>query len=277
VSPVGVLAVVGAKGAPGATTTVLALALGWPGPVLVVDADPAGGDVVPGWLAARVGLERGLLTFAAAARHLPPSAAGELGRELAGHVVGVPERPQVRVLPGLAHAGQAGGLDRGAWSRLAAALTSGPFGGDVLVDCGRTGEAMPWRLLAAADLVLLVTRPTMRGGHHARHAAAALLEAGLGSRGRLGLAVCGPGPYPAREIARAVGLPARAVLPADPAAAPVLSDGVPAGPSMSRRPLLRAARSAARQLHADLTPAEPVRPAAAEVPRTPAGWRDRDG
>src|SRR5439155_1618876 len=84
----------------------------------------------------------------------------------------------------------------------------------------------------------------LRGGHHARHAAAAL-EAGLGSRSRLGLAVCGPGPYAPAEVGRVVGLPVRAVLPSDPAAAAVLSDGVPAGRGLSRRPLLRAARSAA--------------------------------
>jgi len=273
VSPVGVVAVVGAKGAPGATTTSLALALGWPGPVLVVDADPAGGDVVPGWLSGRVGLDDGLVTFAAASRHLPTSALAELGGELAAHLVAVPERPRLRVLPGLAHAGQAGGLDSQAWARLAAALSATAFGGDVLVDCGRSGEGLPWPLLAAADLVLLVTRPTVRGCHHARHAAA-LAEAELAGRGRLGLVVCGPGPYRPAEIGRVIGLPVLAVLPADPAAAAVLSDGLPAGPGLSRRPLLRAARSAAHQLHPGMTAADRASPAEAVRPvRTPAGGR----
>jgi hypothetical protein len=270
VSPVGVLAVVGAKGAPGATTTVVAVALGWPGPALVVDADPAGGDVVAGWLAARVGLDRGLLTFTAATRHLDPAAGAEVGRELARHVVGVPEAPSVRVLPGLGHAGQAAGLEVNGWYRLAAALAGLPWTADVLVDCGRSAGGLPWPLMAAADLVLLVTRPSLRGGHHARHAAA-VVEAGLGGRSRLGLAVCGPGPYPPPEVGKVVGLPVRAVLPADPAAAGVLSDGVPAGGRLSRRPLLRAARSAARQLAAELTAAEPVGAHVGQAVRTPAG------
>ncbi len=270
-SAVGVLAVVGAKGAPGATTTVVAVAVGWPGPVLVVDADPAGGVVVAGWLAGRVGLDRGLLTFAAATRHLDPAAGAELGRELAGHVVGVPEAPGVWVLPGLGHAGQAAGLDADGWYRLAAAVAGLPWAADVLVDCGRSCGMLPWPLLAVADRVLLVTRPTLRGGHHARQAAA-VLEAGLGDRGRLGLAVCGPGPYRPGEVGRVVGLPVRVVLPVDPAAAAVLSDGVPAGRGLSRRPLPRAARSAARQLHAELTSGAPVGAGSGRAARTPAGW-----
>jgi hypothetical protein len=266
-----VLAVVGAKGAPGATTAVVAVALGWPGPVLVVDADPAGGDVVAGWLAARVGLDRGLLTFAAATRHLDPAAAAELGGELGGHVVGVPEAAGVRVLPGLGHAGQSAGLDAAGWYRLAAALAGLPWAVDVVVDCGRSAGGLPWPLLTAAEVVLLVTRPSLRGGHHARHAAA-VLDAGLGNRSGLGLAVCGPGPYSPAEVGRVVGLPVRAVLPADPATAAVLSDGVPAGRGLSRRPLLRAARTAARKLHAGLTVAEPVGASSGQAARTPAGW-----
>jgi MinD-like ATPase involved in chromosome partitioning or flagellar assembly len=266
-----VLAVVGAKGAPGATTAVVGLALGWPGPVLVVDADPAGGDVVAGWLAARAGLDRGLLTFAAATRHLDPGAGAELGRELAGHVVGVPEAGSVRVLPGLGYAGQAAGLDVNGWYRLAAAVAGLPWAAEVLVDCGRSAGGLPWPLLTAADLVLLVTRPSLRGGHHARHAAA-VVEAALGDRSRLGLAVCGPGPYAPAEVGRVVGLPVRVVLPADPAAAGVLSDGVPAGRGLSRRPLLRAARTAARQLAAAVTAAEPAGAHVGQAARTPAGW-----
>lgn len=314
-----VVAVVGAKGAPGATTSILALASGWPRPVLVVDADLAGGDVAPGWLAGRVGLDRGLLSFAAATRHADTATPTDLGP----HVIAVPEAPGVMVLPGLAHAGQAGGLDPLLWARLVTAATSpwptaesvaelvaelvdesvagssadsvngpaarGHSGGssssrgssgvgwaeagersarvDLLADCGRIGAGTPWPLLAAASVVLLATRPTLRGIHHARHALASLdaaLPGILSDPGRVGLLVCGPGVYDAKEVARAVGLPVRLVLPADGRTADMLSDHAgdvgwrgarPGRPASGRSPLartllVRAARTAAHQLAA---------------------------
>lgn len=294
-----VVALVGAKAAPGATTSMLALALGWPRPVLVVDADLAGGDVVAGWLAGRVGLDRSLLSFAAATRHADTAIPADLGP----HVVTVPDAPGVMVLPGLAHAGQAGGLDNRLWGRLVAAATSpwptadpaadspvdsanrpaaggggsglrgsAGFGGgraeagagsapvDVLADCGRIGVRTPWPLLGAASVVLLATRPTLRGVHHARHALAHVemaLPGILGDPGRVGLLVCGPGVYDSTEVGRAVGLPVQVVLPADGRAADMLTDhtgvagrrgGGPGRTALARTGLARAARTAAIQL-----------------------------
>ncbi|HYT10279.1 MAG TPA: hypothetical protein VEL73_06420 [Mycobacteriales bacterium] len=246
------VAVVGAKGAPGATTSVLALACGWSKPVLVADADPAGGDIVPGWLAGRVGLDRGLLSFAAATRHTDAATAADL----APHVVAVPDVPGLTVLPGLAHAGQSGGLDGRLWTRLAAATATPGLAADregeaarvdLLADCGRISAGTPWPLVAAAGVVLLATRPTLRGVHHARHALAAV-QAAVGDVRRVALLVCGPGPYDPVEVGRAVGLPVRVVLPDDPRAAAVLSDGVAPGRGWSRTVLARAARSVARPL-----------------------------
>lgn len=255
------VAVVGAKGAPGATTSAVALALGWPRAVLLVDADPAGGDLAAGWLGGRVGLDRGLLSFAAATRHTDTPGVAEL----AAHVVGVPDAPRVLVLPGLAHAGQAGGLQAQVWTRLLAAATA-PWpsaeptpdpGGegaagvrvDVLADCGRVGPVTPWPLLASAGVVLLATRPTLRGVHHARHALAALTAA-IGDVGRVRLLVCGPGPYEPAEVGRAVGLEVAVTLPADATAAQVLSDGASPGRGWPRTLLVRAAQTAARPVAA---------------------------
>ena len=277
------MAVVGAKGAPGATASVLALALRWPRPVLVLDADLAGGDVAAGWLAGRVGLDRGLLSFAAATRHATTATPAELG----SHVVTVPDAPGVMVLPGLAHGGQAGGLDGYLWARLLAAATSpwptahptadavadsvagvgsgvdGRDGGvrsarvDVLADCGRISAGTPWPLLGAASVVLLAARPTLRGVHHARHALASVetaLPGVLRDPDRVGLLVCGPGAYDPREVGRAVGLPVRLVLPDDPLAADMLTDHADFGNrhgAGSRRTLLaRAACSGALRLSA---------------------------
>jgi MinD-like ATPase involved in chromosome partitioning or flagellar assembly len=258
---VGVVAVIGAKGAPGATTAAVALAVCWPRPVLLADADLGGGDIAAGWLAGRAGLDRGLLSFAAATRHAPRATAAEL----AAFVTAVPDAPGVLLLPGLAHAGQASALDERVWTRLVDAA-AGPWPPadpadrmvrvDVVADCGRIGAGTPWPLVAAAAVVLVVTRPTLRGVHHARHALAAV-QAGLGETGRVGLVVCGPGPYPAGEVGQAVGLPVRAVLPDDPRAAAALSDGTPGSRGWARTTLGRAAGAAARPLAAALA-AEPV-------------------
>jgi len=51
------VAVLAGKASPGSTTVAAALTLTWPRPVLLVDADPAGGDVVPGLLPGRVSTE----------------------------------------------------------------------------------------------------------------------------------------------------------------------------------------------------------------------------
>jgi hypothetical protein len=257
---VSLVAVVGAKGGPGATTAVLALGLGWPAPVLVADADPGGGDVAAGWLGGRTGLNRGLLGFAASTRHLDPVAGRVFGQELAAALagqVGAVPGTGVLLLAGLAAAGQASAVGTAGWARLAAALTAGQGPGvgwvDVLVDAGRVGPMTPWPLMAAAEVVLLAVRPTVRGCHHACQAIPAVYG-GLGGLGGVGLAVCGPGPYPPREVGLALGLPVRVVLPGDRRAAAVLSDGADGGRWPARTALARAARSAARDLHATLTP-----------------------
>ena len=288
-SAVAVVAVLGAKGAPGATTSAVALALGWPRSVLLVDADPGGGDIAPGWLGGRIGLERGLLSFAAATRHTDASTVAELSP----HVAGVPDAPRVMVLPGLAHAGQTGGLDTRVWTRLLTAATSpwpasqpaaeqpeseqaaGQPGAerpaaeqsgvrvDVLADCGRISPGTPWPLIASAGLVLLVTRPTLRGVHHARHAAAAI-AAEIGDARRVRLLVCGPGPYEAGEVARTVGVGVQVTLPADVPAAHAVSDGlvgsVGSGGSRgwSRTALARAAEAGARSVASAATVQAPA-------------------
>src|ERR1700734_826069 len=63
------------KGAPGVTTTALALAAVWPRPVLLAECDPSGGDLVYRFPAAHGGSldpRRGLVTLAGAARPGPP-------------------------------------------------------------------------------------------------------------------------------------------------------------------------------------------------------------
>src|SRR4249919_425304 len=102
------ITVVSGKTAPGTTTTTWALALAAGGPVLAVDADPAGGDMAAGLLFGRVPIDQGLLSWATATRRMP---ALEAAAALAGHVVTLPEAPNVWVLPGFQNAAQAAAMD----------------------------------------------------------------------------------------------------------------------------------------------------------------------
>jgi hypothetical protein len=153
------------KAAPGVTTATWALALTWPGPVLVADCDPAGGDMGPGLLAGRVSAEHGLLSWSTSARRgVPALTAASM---LAQHVVELPERREVWFLPGLATSTQGFSFSDEIWERLALALerSSAAVGRDALVDAGRlVGDRGNWPVLRAADQVLLAVRPSVGQG-----------------------------------------------------------------------------------------------------------------
>src|SRR5258708_11342673 len=87
------IAIAADKGAPGVTTTALALAAVWPRPVLLAECDPAGGDLVyrlPAADGSRLDPRRGLLSLAVAARRgLQPHQAWEHTPKLNGR----PDKP----------------------------------------------------------------------------------------------------------------------------------------------------------------------------------------
>jgi MinD-like ATPase involved in chromosome partitioning or flagellar assembly len=242
------ITIVAGKAAPGATTATWALALGWPGPVLAVDADPTGGDMAAGLLLGRVQVDRGLLSWSTATRRASATDAATL---LAGHMVGLPEAPHLWVLPGFQNAAQAAAMDAGGWDGLARALepAQAAAGRDVVVDCGRIGDRSCWPVIRAADRVLLVCRRSGRSIYAARNATS-LLQARLGDLRSVGLLVVDDaGPYDPRAIAAELTVPLFGVLPADRAAAAVLSDGAAPGiRGIHRSGLLKAARSLAGQM-----------------------------
>ncbi|KQS64333.1 hypothetical protein [Modestobacter sp. Leaf380] len=243
------------KAAPGVTTTTWALALSWPRPVTVVDCDIAGGDMGPGMLAGRVGTDRGLLSWSAAARHdLPVAASAAL---LAEHAVQLPERPGVSLIPGFGTATQGQSFSGGAWERMAGALgqTAVRHGRDALVDTGRLLTTRGcWPVVRAADRVLLTVRPTVRSVHAAQETVGRLRDE-LGDLAAVSAIVVGRGPYPAGEVAVALGLPLIGELPDDRATAAALSDGEPMSlRAMRRSPLMRAASSLVRELAATTGP-----------------------
>jgi hypothetical protein len=245
------IAMLSAKAAPGVTTSVALLASVWPGPVLVADADPCGGDIVPGWLGAPfstgdVCRDRGVSSFAAETRHL-----GEGTPEmLAGHLQALPEVVNGSLLAGLAGSAQAHQVDIADWCRLAESLSAlnreraGEV--DVLVDCGRIGVDTPWPLLTMADLVLLAVRPQRRFLCAAREAVATLRV--LIESHRLGLAICGATAGREVEVQRALGLRVGLQLPDDQPTARVFSDGTGRGGRLRRTSLVRSAGSEAQRL-----------------------------
>ncbi|ASQ97805.1 hypothetical protein GCM10017744_028320 [Streptomyces antimycoticus] len=229
------------KGAPGVTTTVLALAAVWPDRAdhgvrpVVVEADVSGGD-----LAVRFGCPHtpGLLDVATSARQEQPGS-------LLAAATDLPFGVRVVASP-------AGGGACGEAVRLVAGPGQRVLRGDesdrgtVLLDMGRIGDDASG-VVGAAEAVVLVSR----GGADAlAHAYAHFSEAGPRVE-RYVLAVVGPCPYAAGEITATLGVGRVIFLPWDPKAADVLAGR--ARSALRARgwrasPLMAAAGAAARQL-----------------------------
>src|SRR5256885_1056147 len=122
------IAVAADKGAPGVTTTSVALAAVWPRPVLLAECDPAGGDLVyrlPSAEGSRLDQRRGLISMAVAARHgLQPGQVWEHTQKLRGGL---------DVLTGVTNSEQGSGLEL-IWGQIGAALAGMPDA-DVIADC----------------------------------------------------------------------------------------------------------------------------------------------
>jgi Flp pilus assembly CpaE family ATPase len=121
-------------------------------------------------------------------------------------------------------------------------------GRDVIVDTGRLSSGACWPVLAVADQVLLVVRPTARSVHGARGAVDQLREH-LGDLALVRVLICGAGEYSAKDVSEQLGVPVAGVLPPDRSAAAVLTEGAAAGMrSLKRSRLLRSAASLAAEL-----------------------------
>ena len=227
------ITLVSASGSPGVTSSAVGLALCWPRPVLLVDADPTGGAAVP------AGYLRGTRTATTGLLHLAIAFRGGYGPETLPEVTmtlpGGNER--VRFLPGTTAHDQARGL-AGLWEPLADLLRRlGAGGQDVLVDAGRLGlVGSPEPLIAGADVVLLVCRSDLVGLSAARSWVETLSRtvAGASALGLLLIEV--PGGYCAREVSRFLRVGVVARLPWDPAGAAVYGHGAtPPGRRLWRR------------------------------------------
>lgn len=263
------VALVSAKGSPGVTTAALALAMVWPRRVLVAECDPAGGEILAGYLQAQTPPTGGLLGAAMALRRGQPG-------DLVEHAVGLDEAGDRLLLAGLRDPAQAATVAP-LWPLLADAFTGlqaqdPPT--DVLADCGRLSSAGELAgLLVRADVVALVLRPTLPAVAAAQPRVAVLrrrLTEDTGIADQLGLLLVGDAPYPVGEVAAALGVPVLAVFAEDPRAARVLAGETGADRGFARSALVRSARSASERLHARIA----VRPAAVAGPARPTPTRD---
>jgi Flp pilus assembly CpaE family ATPase len=222
-----VLAFAGVKHSPGVTTLALAAASACPGTALLVEADPAGGDI-----AARAGLalDPGIVSLAAAARN------------------GM--RPDV-LASNLQHLGDGVDLLAGpasprhsttALSAIAQPLSDLFANLDhelIVVDLGRMDDpTMVLPLLRVADHVVLLLRATAEDVVAARSRIDELERHAV----LVTIAVIASGPFPFGEITAALGASAAVSLPWDPRAARALGSRIASDRWLTRSALMRSAR-----------------------------------
>ncbi len=247
------LAVTYVKGRPGVTTTALGLAAVAPvsARAVVVEADPAGGDLMR---RLELAATPSLVDLAAAARGATNADVFTAGSQTA--VVGDVGVPVV-----VAPAG--GAQTRAALPELTGAgrvvLTSPER--LVIADCGRLAPgSAAWPLLRLADVVLVMVRARTDELAHLREVLAELVDVGAG---RLVVLLAAGSLYPAADVAEVLsahvveelardpgGFGVLGPLPADAKTAAVLAGELLAGKRWRRLPLMRAYTS----LLDDLTP-----------------------
>ena len=219
------VAVASAKGSPGATTTALALASWWHRPMIVMEADPAGGDV-----AARLELaeEPGLVGLAASLRRASARATPDVGW-INDHLQETSAGIRVVLAPAGSHQASS------ALSLLSEThLPSVALGTDLLLDLGRIsdqsgtigkpspdGRSVRWANRNPLDLFVWICRPQLADLAHL----GAALDRRRGDNQQQVIVLSGAGPYPADEVVTTLGVPVLGHLPHDPSGATALWSG----------------------------------------------------
>ena len=244
-------------GAPGVTTTALALARAWPRKVVVAECDRSGGTVLAGlWSGAAPRDGSGLLRLVLdGQRHTP----ADIASAIRDYLIPLDERADRWVLPGAADPVQSRQL-ASSWPALAAGLAA--LDADVIADAGRFDADLELNaLLTAATVVVMVLRPVVRQIVAARSRLVYLRRL----RVPLGLATVGEGPFEGdgpRLAADALAAPLLFDLPDDGTCARILSIGAVPPRGFACSPLMRAAEAAAQVLSQQ--PAEACLPAQAD-------------
>lgn len=238
-----VVALCSASGSPGVTTSALGLALLWPRPVLLVEADATGGSgILAGYFRGIKSYDQGLVELALSAddvADLLPRAAQPIGSSSAAFIPGPRAHTQAPALASL-------------WAPLMTALQNlEATGQDVIVDCGRLGlVGWPEPVLAEADLSLILCRTHLPAISAARSWAKAV-QRGHPAWAHPGAMLVGERqPYSAKEVSSVLGLPVHAAVADDPQSAAVLHRGVTIPDRFDRSPLVRSLQAAISAIHA---------------------------
>ena len=252
------VALVSAKGAPGVTTSALLLAALWPVAAVLVEADPAGGDLrlcLSDSDGQPLRAETGLVSLLSA-----HTLSGVLAdRRLLSHAQHLPGGLPVLVGPGSPAQSEA---LRGQWPQLATALATGLEG--VVIDAGRTDgqRDTDLLLLRAADAVLVVCRGTLASIAHTRDLLGRLATHGVSAQ----VLLVGSGAQ-GDDARQAVGTEVL-LLPHDPTASAALM-GQPWTRGLDRSPLVVAGRRVAAAVHERLV-------GAARSPEALVPWQDAE-
>ena len=246
------LVLTSANGSPGVTTAALGLAMAWPRPTVLIDADPTGASAIPAgyFRGGQLPTDATLVDAAMAHRQ------GTLAEDLPRMLMPIPNTG-VQFLRGpLTHA-QARVLDS-LWEPFAGVLKSLERNGqDVIVDAGRLGlEGSPTKLITAADLTLLTTRSTLPALVAAKSWADTLrdLFSRAGASSSLGVLLVGPGmPYGSTEVAKVLQIPVITSLAWDAVSAEVLSRGAAAPRNVHSSSLSKSLRAGVQSIQSTLT------------------------
>jgi hypothetical protein len=208
-----------ASGSLGVTTLCVGLALTWPRPVVLVEADPSGGSaILAGYCA---GLARpGLSELVLAHRH------HQLASEMPSRLFPLADS-NASLLPGLRSHQQTASL-LGVWDALLDALREleATTGVDAILDAGRLGMVgSPEPLISESEVTLVLTGTGLPELARVRSWVPQLQEAAVGE---VRLAIAGRvRPYNASEITKTLGIAVVGEVAWDPEAARWWSHGEP--------------------------------------------------
>lgn len=219
-----IISLTSASGAPGVTTTAVALALHWPRPVVLVEADLSHtSSVLPGWFRGQMPHTRGLTGLAQSHQSLSWDALRAQSIQLTA------DTPDRIFVPGFQNLAAAAG-SQNLWRPLADLLDSlAVTGTDVIVDLGRWqphDPRGPVAMLSAATVLML--RPILTDVAAARSPLSDLhaLLAPVGHGGWMhALLQAHPDGYGHREVSAALGVPIVDQLPHDARSAAAWSLG----------------------------------------------------
>ncbi|MGP5700741.1 hypothetical protein ACTXPA_17710 [Glutamicibacter arilaitensis] len=227
---------------PGITTTALALAIEWPRPVILVEADISKpSSVIAGYMQCQISGKRGLSTLAEISAMSSVDRDSILGSCVPLTSSGEDEGTENLLLPAISNPDAGHGVTT-MWGELAEELAAFELSGyDTIVDLGRWGGTKDRRVALAerADVMLYGLQPTfssLAALDHGKKSIEPIRDAvGRGDTSSVVLFQTPVGGSNAREVKMFLNMGVSGEIPFAPKQAAVFSQGVP----RSNRRLMR--------------------------------------